>query len=145
NAQRLPEAGRAAVKPPAGRVLTLLQDDLVHYNGQPIAVIVADTVEHARDAARLVRVEYAIEPALLRFDEAKKGPHRPDKDGATPTDKSWGDVDAGMAAGEVRVDAVYATSIEHHNPMAPHATVAQWTGAALVRASATRYASSVPE
>ena len=51
NVPKLPEQGRAAVKPPAGRVLSLLQDDVVHYNRQPIAVVVADTFEHATDAA----------------------------------------------------------------------------------------------
>ena len=47
NAQKLPQGGKAAVKPPAGRVLSLLQDNVVHYNGQPIALVVADTIEHA--------------------------------------------------------------------------------------------------
>src|SRR5436190_19454403 len=36
NAPKLPQGGRAAVNPPAGRVMSLLQDDAVHYNGQPI-------------------------------------------------------------------------------------------------------------
>ena len=56
NAPKLPEHGRAAVKPPAGRVLSLLQDDVVHYDRQPIAVVVADTLERAtRWCARAMR------------------------------------------------------------------------------------------
>src|SRR6185437_1015335 len=47
NAPTLPEHGRAAFKPPAGRAMSLLQDDDVHYNRQPIAVVVADTIERA--------------------------------------------------------------------------------------------------
>src|SRR5665213_1581068 len=43
NAPKLPEGGKAAVHPPAGRVLSLLQDDQVHYNNQPIALVVAET------------------------------------------------------------------------------------------------------
>ena len=57
NAPRLPAGGRAgAGSPPAGRVLNLLQDDRVHYNNQPVAVVVADTLEHAQDAARHMRI-----------------------------------------------------------------------------------------
>src|SRR5204862_6712347 len=59
NAPRLPQHGNAAVNPPAGRVLSVLQDDVVSYNLQPIAVAIADTVERAAQAARLVRVVYA--------------------------------------------------------------------------------------
>ena len=77
NAQRLPDGGLAAVNPPAGRVLSLLQDDAIHYNGEPIAVVVADTFEHATDAARLVQVTYTADRPRLRFDEAKRAPHAP--------------------------------------------------------------------
>ena len=52
NAQRLPEGGKAAVKPPAGRVLSLLQDDAVHYNNQPVAVVVAESLDQAQEGAR---------------------------------------------------------------------------------------------
>jgi len=44
NAQKLPQKGRAAVKPPAGRELSLLQDAMVRYNGEPIAVVVAESI-----------------------------------------------------------------------------------------------------
>ena len=40
NAEKLPDGGKAAINPPAGRAMSLLQDDEVHYNGQPIAVVV---------------------------------------------------------------------------------------------------------
>ena len=48
NAPRLPQQGQAAVNPPAGRVLSVLQDDVVAYNNQPIAVAIADTLETRR-------------------------------------------------------------------------------------------------
>jgi xanthine dehydrogenase YagR molybdenum-binding subunit len=62
NAPELPQKGRAAVNPPAGRVLSLLQDDDVHYNGEPIAVVVADTFEIATEAASRIRADYAALP-----------------------------------------------------------------------------------
>ena len=58
NTPKLPQGGKAAVHPPAGRVLSLLQDDQVHYNNQPIAVVVAETLNQALFAASLVEVRY---------------------------------------------------------------------------------------
>ncbi|MBV8031636.1 MAG: xanthine dehydrogenase family protein molybdopterin-binding subunit, partial [Betaproteobacteria bacterium] len=51
NAPALPKRGKAAFHPPAGRMLSLLQDGSVHYSGEPIGVVVADTLEHAIAAA----------------------------------------------------------------------------------------------
>jgi xanthine dehydrogenase YagR molybdenum-binding subunit len=145
NAQRLPDGGLAAVNPPAGRVLSLLQDGAIHYNGEPIAVVVADTFEHATEAARLVQVTYTADRPRLRFDEAKRAPHAPKKDGHSPSDVAWGEFDAGMRDSDVQLDAVYRTPMEHHNPMEPHATLAHWEGARLTLYDATQYVSGVRE
>ncbi|MFP4906563.1 xanthine dehydrogenase family protein molybdopterin-binding subunit, partial [Paraburkholderia sp. BR14261] len=59
SAMRLPNGGRSPLKPPAGRHLTLLQDNVVRYSNEPVAVVVADTLEHATDAARHVDIAYA--------------------------------------------------------------------------------------
>ncbi len=128
NAMRLPEGGRAGVNPPQGRVLTLLQDERVHYNGQPIAVVVADTFEHARDAAALVRATYAPEPAVLDFQAALPSayPPGPAQTLGQQPDSRRGDVDAALARSAVRVDAVYTTPYENHNPMEPHNSLAYW-------------------
>ena len=143
NAPALPQGGKGAIDPPAGRTLSLLQDDVVHYNGQPIALVIADAFERAVDAARLVRVGYEVGTPALDFDQAKKSAHKPAKDGVSPTDVTWGDVDAGLRQGEVRIDAVYSTPMEHHNPMEPHATVARWDGDRLTLYDATQYVSGV--
>ena len=72
NAPALPEKGRAgAGNPPAGRVLNLLQDDQVLYNNQPVAIVVAETLEQAQDAARTVRITYDAEAAVLDFELAR--------------------------------------------------------------------------
>ena len=55
NAPALPQHGRAGVDPPAGRVLSLLQDREVRYNGEPVALVVAESFEQATYAASLVR------------------------------------------------------------------------------------------
>lgn len=68
NAPRLPQGGKAAVHPPAGRVLSVLQDNAVHYNNQPIAVVVAETLNQALYAASLIHVRYQADPANLDFE-----------------------------------------------------------------------------
>ena len=144
NAPRLPQKGQGEVNPPAGRVLSLLQDDVVSYNNQPIAVAVADTLERAAQAARLVRVTYAPADAKLDFAAAKARAFAPPKANREPTDHQRGDIVASMAASATTVGAVYTTPIEHHNPMEPHATVAQWSGDKLTLHDATQNVGGVP-
>ena len=143
NAPALPQRGRAAVNPPAGRVMSLLQDDVVNYNGQPIAVVVADTFERATAAASRIQAMYTPQTSTLDFASAKRAPHAPATQGRAPSETSWGDFAAGVAAGEVKIDAVYTTPMEHHNPMEPHATVASWDGDQLLFYDSTQYVSGV--
>jgi len=138
NAPRLPQHGNAAVNPPAGRVLSVLQDDVVSYNLQPVAVAIADTVERAAQAARLVRVVYAPADARLDFQAAKAQAFAPPRANREPTDHSRGDLVAGLDAAAARVDVVYTTPVEHHNPMEPHATIAEWDGDRLTLHDATQ-------
>ncbi|MDE1182274.1 xanthine dehydrogenase family protein molybdopterin-binding subunit [Paraburkholderia sp.] len=138
NAPRLPNGGRPALAPPAGRHLSLLQDNEVHYNNEPVAVVIADTLEHATDAAHQLRIVYRDTAATLDFTRAKANAHAPDKPQGRQTDTTRGDFAAGLADGPVRIDAVYTTPIEHHNPMEPHATMAQWDGPQLTLYDSTQ-------
>ncbi|CAJ0888051.1 xanthine dehydrogenase family protein molybdopterin-binding subunit [Ralstonia flatus] len=143
NAPRLPNGGEPALEPPAGRVLSLLQDDQVHYNGQPVALVVGDTLEHAQAAARMVRVEVAQQPARLDFETARADAHSPGKVQGQSADTTRGDVVAGMARAAQRIEAVYGTPMETHNPMEPHATIAVWEGDSLTLYDSTQYVSGV--
>ena len=145
NAPRLPEHGRAAFKPPAGRAMSLFQDDVVHYDRQPIAVVVADTFEHATAGAALVRARYAAQLAIVDFTAARANAYRPKEAGRKPPDVHWGDPEAGQRAAEVRVDITCTTPMQHHNPIEPHATVAHWEGDRLTLYDATQYVSGVRE
>ena len=114
---------------PAPRVLQLLSDDHIHYADQPIAVVVAETLEQAQHAAALIAPRYRSErPAAdllggiaTAYAPATAGPHG-------PTDSARGDVATGLAAAAHTMTAVYTTPVENHNPMEPHATVAVWQG-----------------
>ena len=138
NAPRLPNSGRSALAPPAGRRLSLLQDNEIHYSNEPVAVVVADTLEHAVDAARQLHIVYAGTPATLDFARAKANAYAPDRPQGRQTDTQRGDLDAGLRDAAVRIDAVYTTPMEHHNPMEPHATMAIWDGPHLTLYDSTQ-------
>jgi xanthine dehydrogenase YagR molybdenum-binding subunit len=133
NAADLPGNGKPGEKPSVGRVLSLLQSDRIFYNGEPVAVVVADTHERAWQAARLVRPKLHIgtEEARVDFNIAKAKLHDPQKVLGKPSDTHRGDLASGVNGAAGMIEAVYTTPIEHHNPMEPHATVAVWSGDAL--------------
>ncbi|HJV84696.1 MAG TPA: xanthine dehydrogenase family protein molybdopterin-binding subunit [Noviherbaspirillum sp.] len=143
NAMKLPQGGKAAVQPPQGRVLSLLQDDLVHYNGQPVAVVVAETFEQAIAGADALRIQYERTPALLRVRDAMASAHSPGTVLDMPADTQRGDAARAMASAVYRTNAVYLTPMEHHNPLEPHATLAFWEGSRLVLHDSTQYVAGV--
>jgi xanthine dehydrogenase YagR molybdenum-binding subunit len=110
--------------------LDLLQNDGVRYPNQPIAVVVADTLEAATEGAALLAPEYQVEPARTGLDGNTSFP--PAAVGAGgPPGESHGDIDAGLAAAAVQIEAVYETPAQYHNAMEPHAIVAAWDGDTL--------------
>ncbi|WP_248958649.1 xanthine dehydrogenase family protein molybdopterin-binding subunit [Sphaerisporangium perillae] len=136
--------GNAPRLPSADEELAVLQSRRVAYRGQYVAVVVAETLEDARNAARLLRVEYAAEEhdVELRADHPRM--YRPERVNAGyATDTEDGDPDAALASAPVVVDAVYSTPAEHNNPMEPHATIAEWDGDGLTVHEPTQGASSL--
>ena len=102
-------------------------DNRIEYHGQHIAVVVADTLEHATYGAELVKVTYASAPARIALEEFRgdardKMPNSPD------TKFAKGDADGAFASAPVKIDHVYRTPYEHHNPMEGHAIVVSWDG-----------------
>jgi len=96
-----------------------LDDDIVRYYGQYVAVVVADTLEQAQAAARAVRVRY----------DSRAPDVSPPADEATPdVESERGDALAAYAAAPVRIDATYCTPVETHNVIELHACVADYDG-----------------
>ncbi|MFE1601141.1 xanthine dehydrogenase family protein molybdopterin-binding subunit [Methylobacterium sp. ID0610] len=107
--------------------MELLQDSRVRYPGQAIAVVIAETLEAATEGAALLAPRYEAEPARTGLDSAE--PYRPEAIGVgEPPDMATGDVEAGLARAERRVEATYETAAQYHNAMEPHAVVASWEG-----------------
>ncbi len=105
--------------------LAVLQSADVSYRGQIVGVVVAESLETARHAARLVRVDYDVHEHDVELSREHPGLYRPDTvNPGFATDSEEGDVDAALAAAEATVDETYTTPAEHNNPMEPHATIA---------------------
>ena len=102
----------------------ILQDANIEYFGENIGVVVAETFEQARHAARLVKVNYEKSEAKVDFEKEKNNA----KKSAQREDEIRGDVEKAFQNAAFKVDEIYHTPIEHHQPMAPHATLAVWEG-----------------
>jgi xanthine dehydrogenase YagR molybdenum-binding subunit len=111
-----------------GTTVNYLGSDEVHWNGEPVAVVVAETLEAAVQAARLVRVSYA--PAVATTDfRAAEGSARPvPAMPLMPGGGRKGDAEQALAAAPVTVDLRFTTPPQNHNAIEPHATTAVWDG-----------------
>ncbi|PAP94876.1 xanthine dehydrogenase family protein molybdopterin-binding subunit [Mesorhizobium wenxiniae] len=137
NAPKLPYLPHKGIIDPAvGERLHVLQDDSVRFYGQPVAIVVADTIDHAERAAAALRIAYdAHRPIVDHADEevARIVP------GTGKADRSRGDADAAVAEAAIKVDENYDIARENHNPMEPHATVAAWNGDRLTLWSKSQF------
>ncbi|MBE3637640.1 xanthine dehydrogenase family protein molybdopterin-binding subunit [Mangrovicoccus algicola] len=104
-------AGAAPVQP----------GDEVHYHGQPIALVVAESFEAARDAAQRLAVTYEETGPVVTDPAASDRLERQDPVTA-------GDFEAGFAASEVTLDRSYTTAPHAAAAMEPHAALAEWDG-----------------
>jgi xanthine dehydrogenase YagR molybdenum-binding subunit len=111
----------------------LLQDDRVHYRGQVVALVVAETLEQAQAAAEKLHVEYDVEPHDVVLRANHPGSYVPDHVNPNfPSETHTGDVDAAFGQAAFAVDQWYATPAEHNNPMEPHASTAYWDDGRLI-------------
>jgi xanthine dehydrogenase YagR molybdenum-binding subunit len=114
---------------PPGSPFRALQSDEIIFSAQPVALVVAETLEAARDAAGLVTVEYETAPHNTDLHVAMPDKFVPKKKrtGFVPP-KSRGDADAAMLAAPVTHRATYELGTHHHNPMEMHASTVHWEG-----------------
>jgi xanthine dehydrogenase YagR molybdenum-binding subunit len=114
--------------PAPGQSYFPMQDDAVHYAGQPVAIVIADTVERAQYAASLVVVGYAPSDAVTTLDEGRDTAVEPRMlfGGLMPARDERGDVDRGLAEADVRIEATYRMAANHHNPIEAPTTTAVW-------------------
>ncbi|MEO3819061.1 xanthine dehydrogenase family protein molybdopterin-binding subunit [Plantactinospora sp. B24E8] len=110
-----------------------LQNTEVHYHGQAIGVVIAETFEQARDAAALVRTNYDVRPPAASLpggipDATDPGPIMGEPAKLEFLAEGVESIDAALAASEVTVTGRYTQPMKHHTAMEPHSAVAQWQG-----------------
>lgn len=110
----------------------------MHYAGQHVALVLAETLEVAQAAAALVQMTYIEEPAVLEVRAGLKGIYKPDHF-ATNSEEELQSSRGRAGAAVTRVEAEYRTPVVHHHPMEPSATLAVWEGDRLTLHDSTRW------
>ena len=123
---------------PIAEQLAPLQSDEIHYDGQHVALVIAETFEAAREGAALLRISYTPGPFQATVDGASEV-ESPEQFFGNPMQVRRGGPEAAFAGSEVTVDATYVTPIENHNPLEPSATVAQWRDGELIVHDASQW------
>jgi xanthine dehydrogenase YagR molybdenum-binding subunit len=124
----------------AGEDRLPLADDVIHYAGQYVAVVVADNPGRALFAADQVKVTYAEEKPLLERDEARGTATEPTKSFGEELQYHRGDADKALAdPAAVKVEQTYTTPVETHNPMELSAALAVWEEDRLTVYDATQW------
>jgi xanthine dehydrogenase YagR molybdenum-binding subunit len=113
---------------PQGQTYLPLQDDRIHYAGQPVALVVAATLDEATHAGMLIKVTYETQVHVV-FDLRTAS-----EDAIVPPQRMWplsssvGDAEKAIAGAAVKIEQTYTMPDRHHNPMEPHVTLAVWDG-----------------
>ena len=107
-----------------------MESDQVYYAGQPVAIVVADTLEHAQYAAALLKVTIAPEAPVSSYMASNAELYQPQGMlGFVSNNSRRGDAQAAFTSAPVQLTATYTHATTHHNPMEPGATTAHWEAA----------------
>jgi xanthine dehydrogenase YagR molybdenum-binding subunit len=120
-----------APKAAGGSTLPVMQDDSIHWNGEPVAVVLAETQEQADHAGSLIEVAYESSTPRT-FEEARAHPRTPDSLVGQPVEVLVGDAEAALADAPHSVDLTYRTPRHNHNAIEPHAVTLTWNGEDLI-------------
>jgi xanthine dehydrogenase YagR molybdenum-binding subunit len=125
-------------KAAAGDDIPVMQDDRVHWNGQPVALVLAETQEQADHAISLIKISYKEECATTSLADAKAKGTEVGKFQGEPLEDKIGDAEAALSEAVHCVDEVYTTPGHNHNAMELHAITVMWRGEDLVVHDATQ-------
>lgn len=118
-----PRGTKAHPRSTAGSRPALESDRVTHW-GQPVALVVADTLENAIAASALVRLSYEAGTPDVDFSARLPDAGQPPGE----QDVEIGDFDAGFATSPVTLDETWSTPIQNHCQMEPCASLAWWEG-----------------
>jgi len=124
---------------PGEFLLAPIQDNKIHYWGQFIGLVVAETYEQARTAAELVKVDYAKLPLAIDLEKELPKGFKPEKVlGFEDVQINEGNVVKAIKSASVKIERTFTTSTQNHHPIEPHASVAVWNGDKLIIFDATQ-------
>lgn len=124
--------------------IAVMQDDRIFYRGQPIALIVAESLEAANEAAALVQAEYEEEPFSVTLDAPGVETVRQAQAIPMFADPKAGNADEAMDDPSlVTVDFEFTGPPNHHNPIELLATVAEWEDGMLTVHESTQGAEGI--
>ncbi|WP_246704041.1 xanthine dehydrogenase family protein molybdopterin-binding subunit [Rhizobium sp. P38BS-XIX] len=120
-----------AEKAAGGDGLPVMQDDRIYWNGQPIALVLAETQEQADHAKSLIRVTYVTDQAMIKFSKAREQGTRTAEFMGQPLHNEVGDAEKALQDAAFSVDATYTTPRHNHNPIELHGLTVTWQGDTL--------------
>lgn len=98
----------------------------VFYHGQPIALVVAETLEAAQEGAKALQIDYENDEKHGHFDFNKQKKHTQFIDWVTDKSDDIGKPEKTLKQAEVKVDVTYTTPSQSNMPMEPHSSLARW-------------------
>lgn len=133
-----PPIGLTNLKAAGNNILPVMQDDAIRWNGQAVALVLAETQEQAAHAASLVQVRYDSAAARTRFQDGKADARTPDSILIERNRLLKGNPKKALETAPHRVDRLYRTPWQNHNPIEPHAVTVVWEGERLIVHDATQ-------
>jgi len=129
----LQEGGSAAESTPP------LEKDEVRHVGEFVAMVVADSMEQARYAATLLKIDYKRDKFALSMEDARDSAYKPKMAQFEEAQISRGDFKSAINKSDVKIDVAYESPVEHPCAMEPHATTAVWEGDKLTVYNSTQW------
>ena len=113
----------------AEKELLPLQTERIFYNGQHVALVIANTFQAAEHGAALLKITYDSEKPLTEIEDDLANKYQPKKGiGGNEVQIHKGDAEKALRDAAVKNDQTYVTPVYHHNAMEPHAATALWEG-----------------
>ncbi|MGF6612734.1 xanthine dehydrogenase YagR molybdenum-binding subunit [Paraburkholderia sp. WSM4175] len=130
-----------AVQPPAAVLALPLQNDAIRYEGEPVAIVLAESIEAAEAGRDAVLVRCERDDPILPGAATREPPPEPRMLG---DDLEMGDVDAILGTAQASVAATYIQAARHHNAMETSGTVARFEHGKLTLWDAVQASENVP-
>jgi xanthine dehydrogenase YagR molybdenum-binding subunit len=106
----------------------LLQERQLYFAGQPVALVVGESLLHARAAASLIDVTYDERRPITTMDDALDTAFAPAMAGRIVGFRQRGAVTSALADSHLVIRQRYETATNNHHPLEPHSVVCWWDG-----------------